>query len=495
MANASGPAMDGFIAGELEQPGAGIEYRVHEADGQVWLSFASHRDPEVHGKRQLRYYIGSGKRGRTYLFSVDGFWFESPVNWYGQKKAWDMTPAYQDAREAPLNLPLAASCLACHTSGMSAPAAGTENRYGYPLIQHVGITCKSCHGDGKAHVAGGSILNPAKLQGPRRDSICMQCHLEGNAAIERPGKHLYDFKPGDNLADYVRYFVKAPAPGESLRAASQFEALAQSACKKKSGESMSCTSCHDPHSAPKPEERAAFYREKCLTCHGEKFASRHHAQQLDCVGCHMPGIVSADVAHTQATDHRILRRPDEAVRTFVLEPAQGRDLVEFPSRKVAPPLRDLTLAWESMEGKGMPGASREVEELLPRAVAKNPEDPDLLFAYGYQEQKKGATARARDLYERALRANPDQPDVETNFAVLKATTGDFEGAINLWKRAFERKPWQNSIGVDLALAQCQAGHYPEARDVILRVLQFNPDSGEAKGLLRRLNADRPNGCR
>jgi predicted CXXCH cytochrome family protein len=494
MANASGPAMDGLITGELEQRSAGIDYRVHESDGKVLLSFASRRDPEVRGKRQLRYYIGSGKRGRTYLFSVDGFWFESPVNWYGQKKAWDMTPAYQDAREAPLNLPLAASCLACHTSGMSAPAAGTENRYGNPLFQHVGITCKSCHGDGKAHVAGGKILNPAKLDPERRDSICMRCHLEGNAAIEQPGKHLYDFRPGDDLAQYVRYFVKASVPGENLRAASQFEALAQSACRKKSGESMSCTSCHDPHASPKPEERAAFYREKCLACHGEKFASRHHGEHPDCIGCHMPPVASSDVAHTQATDHRILRRPENASGFESLHPVVK--LVEFPPRlKSRSNLRDLALAWESMEKKGTPGAAREVEELLPKALAQNPEDPDLLAAYGYEEQKKGASARARDLYERALRSNPDAADVETNFAVLKASTGDTDGAIALWRRAFERKPWQDSIGVDLALTLCEGSHYEEARDVILRVLEFSPDSGAGKELLRRVNADRPNGCR
>ena len=43
----------------------------------MWLSFDRERPP-LHGKRELRYYIGSGRRGRTYLFSEDGFLFESP---------------------------------------------------------------------------------------------------------------------------------------------------------------------------------------------------------------------------------------------------------------------------------------------------------------------------------------------------------------------------------------------------------------------------------
>jgi len=495
MGNASGPAFDGLITGETSQRNAAIAYRIHASDGQVWLSFSSARDPEVRGKRLLRYYIGSGKRGRTYLFSIDGFWFESPVNWYGQKQAWDMTPAYQDAREAPLNLPLAPSCLACHTSGMAIPQPGTENRYNPPLFQHTGVACSRCHGDGRAHLKTGPILNPAKLDAVKRDAVCMQCHLEGNAAIEQPGKHLYDFKPGDDLADYVRYFVESSAPGVPIRAASQFEALAQSICRKRSGDRLSCISCHDPHSSPKPDDRAAFYREKCLACHGAKFASHHHEQHPDCIGCHMPPVASADVAHTQATDHRILRRPESTGLAF--EGVQSTvQLVEFPSRPGArPPLRDLALAWESLEKKGTPGAAREAEELLPKALAQNPDDPDLLTAFGYEEQRKGATARARDLYEHALRNNPDQVDAETNLAVLKANTGDAEGAIALWKQAFERKPWQDSIGVDLALTLCESGHYEEARDVILRLLEFSPDSSGGKELLRRVNADRPNGCR
>jgi tetratricopeptide (TPR) repeat protein len=321
----------------------------------------------------------------------------------------------------------------------------------------------------------------------------MQCHLEGNAAIEQPGKHLYDFKPGDDLANYVRYFVKTSAPGETLRAASQFEALAQSVCKKKARDSMSCMSCHDPHYTPKPEERAAFYREKCLACHGAKFASHHHEQHPDCIGCHMPPVASADVAHTQATDHRIPRRPESAAPAFEsMQPAVK--LSEFPAH-ARPPLRDLALAWESLQKKGTPGAAHEAEELLPKALAQNPDDPDLLSALGYEEQKKGANARARDLYERALRSNPDQVDAATNFAVLKANTGDTEGAIALWKKAFERKPWQDSIGVDLALTLCESGHYDEARDVVLRLLEFSPDSSGGKELLRRVSADRPNGCR
>ncbi len=89
----------------------------------------------MRGKRELLYYIGSGRRGLSYLFARNGFLFESPINWYGNAQRWDMAPAYQNAREIPLNLPAVTSCLRCHVSGMRAPVRGTENFYPSPVFR------------------------------------------------------------------------------------------------------------------------------------------------------------------------------------------------------------------------------------------------------------------------------------------------------------------------------------------------------------------------
>ena len=43
--------------------------------------------------------------------------------------------------------------------------------------------------------------------------------------------------------------------------------LRQSACYQRS-ERMTCLTCHDPHAREKPKDPAAFYRQKCLSCHG-----------------------------------------------------------------------------------------------------------------------------------------------------------------------------------------------------------------------------------
>ncbi len=497
MAHASGPASENLIAGGLRSKQSGVDYRIYTQNAKVWLSFERPGDPLVRGKRELLYYIGQGRRGRTYLFSVDGFVFESPVNWYTDRHLWDMAPGYANATEAPMNLPALSSCLDCHVSGIRPPIEGTENRYKMPLFAQSGVSCERCHGPGAAHAAGGAIVNPAKLAPDRRDAICMQCHLEGNAAIERPGKHLYEFRPGDDLSDYVRYYVTVNQSPAGLGANSQFEALAQSACKKKSGDAMSCISCHNPHGSPSPEERTAFYRGKCLACHGAAFGAKHHANQPDCTKCHMPADPSIDIAHTEVTDHRIPRRPT-TIPPPEIAPANSLSsvprLVPFPASAAADhDLRDKALAWETLAASGNEAAAKPAEQLLRQALAESPNDPALLSALGYIEQKRGHTNDSRELYQRALARDPNLIDAATNLGVLEAKSGHMNDAIALWQSAFQRAPGRSSIGMNLARAFCSAGQTDKARDTTLRVLEFNPDLDAAKHLLHDLNQS-PSKC-
>ncbi len=494
MAHASGPASENLIAGDFLHKKSGVNYRIYTQDGKVWLSFDRPGDPSVRGKRELLYYIGQGRRGRTYLFSVDGFVFESPVNWYAGKHMWDMAPAYGDVREAPMNLPALTSCLDCHVSGIQPPIQGTENRYKMPVFAYSGVACERCHGPGAAHVNGGAIVNPVKLSADRSDAICMQCHLEGNAAIERPGRHLYEFRPGDDLSDYVRYYVGANDGQPGLRAASQFEALAQSMCKRKSGAAMSCMSCHDPHRSVPAEERVSFYRQKCLACHANLNA-KHHANQPDCTSCHMPANLSSDVAHTAVTDHRIQRRPNTGT---VLENAIARSsstlprLVPFPdSPQAEHDARDLALAWASMAENGDAAGLKQAEQLLRKAVEESPKDAALLSSLGYVKQRRGAINDARELYQRALAQDPNLLDAATNLGVIEANIGHLGEAVKLWEGAFERAPGRSSVGMNIARAFCSAGRPERARDVTMRVLQFNPDLDSAKKLLNRLNGTPP----
>jgi hypothetical protein len=146
MARASGPAADGLIAGKFDDGISDVHYRVYREDGKVWMSYERKGKDPLQGQRELRYYIGSGVKGRTYIFSIDKFFFEAPINWYSQEHRWNMTPAYVGVKEVPLNLPLFPSCLVCHTSALQPPITGTENEFSGEPFLHNGITCERCHG-------------------------------------------------------------------------------------------------------------------------------------------------------------------------------------------------------------------------------------------------------------------------------------------------------------------------------------------------------------
>ena len=515
MARGSGPATQGFIPGEFMHAASGVRYRVYLENGEAWMSFDRDGEPALHGKRKLEYFIGSGHRGKTFTFSDEGFSFELPINFYstpgsGSGGVWDMQPKSQGATEMPLTAPAAPSCLHCHTSDAQVPEAGTENKYGAPLFAHGGITCERCHGGDVAHgvkarkaAKGGArdskavgqaqagIVNPAKLTPSRRDAVCMQCHLEGNASIQQPGRHLYEFRPGDDLSEFVRYYVYSGDGKDNVRAVSQFEALLQSKCKQATGDTMTCTTCHDPHFSPSAAERVAYFRGKCLACHGEAFAAKHHVEQQNCAACHMQRLLTKDVGHTQASDHRILRVPAQGG-----EPADdgsngataGTKLMRFPPVKEEDSLRGLALAWTSLAGTGWRYAIEQSEKFLPEALAQIPDDPDLLAAVGYSEQLRGLTAQAREHYEHALRVNPLSLDAASNLGLIEADAGNIERAAALWKPAFERAPGRSSLGINLARALCLRGHGEESKKAIERVLEFNPDLGTARGMLKQLES-------
>lgn len=491
MAHASGLAMENLIPADFTH--SEVHYRIYAENGRAWLSFDRDGSDPVHGKRELLYYIGSGRRGLTYLFADDGYVFESPINWYGDRKAWDMTPAYQNAAEIPLNLPALTSCLHCHVTGMRPPIDGTENRYEMPLLVHSGVSCERCHGPGAAHVNGGAIVNPAKLSPERRDAICMQCHMEGRVSIERAGKHIYQYTPGDLLSDYIRYYVSAAASA-TLGAVSQVEALAESTCKKMSGDKMSCVSCHDPHYSPPPEDRVAYFRGKCLACHGAAFGTKHHPEQADCTTCHMPATLSKDVAHTEVTDHRIPRVP--SISPELLQDTNASPdlhLMPFPdSRGAEDDLRNLALAWESLANSGVGGARSKAQELLAQSAQKFPNDAETLSALGYEEQLQGDISGAQKHYKQALAIDPNLIDAATNLGVIDAQSGDFSAATDRLQGAFDRAPGRSSIGLNLAKVFCLSEKRDEARSTIARVLEFNPDMATAEEFLASLSQPNAN---
>jgi hypothetical protein len=488
MARTSGPALPNLIEGSFTHAPSGVEYRIFKEGDHALLSYERPHDPHLSGTQRLRYSVGSNTRGRTFLFDIDGFLYQAPLNYYAEAKLWDMSPGYEKLQEMELNHAVTPSCLFCHASGVQPSGRGTLNRFAGEVFLQDGVGCERCHGPGGDHVKGkGRVVNPAHLTGELRDGICMQCHLEGQAEILKQGKRREDYRPGERLSDYVSVFVVEEAATGRLGAVSHVESLAQSVCKGKSGDALSCITCHDPHLTPTAAERAGYYRAKCLGCH-VPMAEGHHPEQMDCTACHMPRRQSADVGHTVVTDHRI---PRTARNDRPLAWAPGRRLVPFGNARSD--ARDLGLAYAEVAERGDEFASQEALRLLELVRPRYPADPALLTRLGYLYQTRGDLDRAASSYEQALSADPDRAVAAANLGAIYATRGMLTKALSLWKSAFENNPQLSDLGLNLSQGLCAMGDAGGAKEVLQRVIRHNPDLGAARRRLADLTSGQ--GCR
>ena len=486
MANASGLASDRIFTGGFHHAPSGVDYRVTNQDGSLWLNYSRAGDPGLQGSQKLDYFLGSGHLGITYLYSVNGYFLESPVAYYADSKAYDMKPGLGAFPTMPSALPMTRGCMRCHMSGVQREDPGTRNHFKALPFLHGGVTCESCHGDTTQHVARSGkapVINPLKLDPERRDSVCISCHLEGDTRIEHAGRNVDDYKPGERIADYLSYFVYANDSMMS-RGVSEVEEFGLSKCKRVSGDRMSCMNCHDPHYSPPPEEQAAFYRKKCLACHtAPKYATTHFNMNPDCTSCHMPKGKVEKVPHIAWTDHRIRQTPG---REETPDSSSARELVPFFQETANP--RDLALAYYDLVLGGNNAEKDRAWTLLSSARNSFPNDLPVLNALGYLAQLKGNNSQAMDLYGEVLKVDPIDLTATNNLAILLARSGKLKDAETLWKKTFDLNEDVDEVGINLSLVECMLGDKDAARQVLLRVLLYSPDQPIARRKLQAIQS-------
>jgi Cytochrome c554 and c-prime len=491
MANASGLAAERPKTGVFEHKLSGVKYSLSPQGSQLMLTYQDHNNPEVAASRKLEYFLGSGHLGLTYLYSLNGYLFESPVAYYSASQSLDMKPGLESMSQAPPALPVQAECLRCHMSAVQHSDSGTINRYsGLPFL-HAGITCESCHGDTRQHlVTGGKagVVNPSKLSATQRDSVCISCHLEGDISVERAGHSALDFKAGDPISDYLAYFVDS-GQGATKRGVSEVEQLSLSMCKRSSGDAMSCMSCHDPHYTPGLQERASFYRKKCLACHtGARFATAHHAENPDCTSCHMKRTGADNIPHVAWTDHRILKYPEALTATpndAIASPAMAGDTL-VPVFSPGTTRRDVALAYYNGLLQGNFALQQKAYESLENIKPELSADKDALAALGILSGERGDLKQAQELFQEVLKLDSRNLIAISNLGTLLAKSGDLQGAISLWRPAFERNEDVVGLAKNLAQVECIAGDTAAARATLEKTLQYSPGLRDVRQMLKRL---------
>lgn len=498
---------ENFAADKFLHSKSGVAYSVIRKDGATTLAFerpASEKSPEaIKGDRPLEYFIGSGNHGRGYAYSLNGYLYQLPIGYYSQAQKWEMSPGYEQGELMKLTRPIQQGCLECHASSLR-PIAGTENRYEPKPFLENGISCERCHGPGGRHaslmksgaaeVKTSAIVNPSKLDPLRRDSVCAQCHLSGDARIERAGRSLLSFRPGDQLSDHVISFLRPASSAEKLSATGHVETLERSRCKQMSRERLSCTSCHNPHSKPEANVAVAYFNQKCASCHQTAACKADRSLREksgdSCIGCHMPKRPTADIGHNVFTDHSIPRNGLSETNKSAGEPSNvdSQSLIPFWGANVSP--RDLGMAYLSVATKFKGEYYGRAAELLKRAEPALEQDAAALTFLGKIYEREKDQARAARCYEKAIKADPTKVEAGVDLGAIYARSGRLPEAIKLWEDVLTRNPGYEIARLNLAFAHLENGNFDVARQTLLKALEYDPDLPIARKILQDLKSMR-----
>jgi hypothetical protein len=458
-------------------------------------------------ERDVAYVVGSGTRGRAYLVEHEGRLVQSPINWFSQKHCWDLAPNETSGPQSDYFAPISAQCVFCHAN-YADPIDTTVNGFRAPVFARgCAIGCERCHGPGELHVGrqakpvnsvspDETIVNPRRLESPLRESVCQQCHLQGEVRVERRGRRTFDFRPGLPLERFWSVFVRA---GENVdqQFVGQVEQMYDSVCFRASSAALGCISCHDPHRLPEPAERVAYYRQRCLGCHMQKGCPLPTAQRQakngdDCIACHMPRINPSDVAHTAMTDHRIPRRPGRPARpTSPARPAlvAGLALASFFGLPTEPPerelLRDLGVALVEAPAprqdlRHLRTAALSLLEASPEAA---PLDPRARLARSQALWTLGWRAQALAGLEALLQEAPEHEAALRDAAQLAEAVGRPQAALDYWRRVLAVNPRSAEYHANLAKLHAGLRHWPETVVECRTALGLNPTLLQARMLL------------
>jgi hypothetical protein len=324
------------------------------------------------------------------------------------------------------------------------------------------------------------IVNPAKLSGVQRDSVCAQCHLTGAARIARAAtKGRSSYAPGDDLSRTVAVFVWNEAKDAGFMVTSHFETLNWSRCKQASGDRLWCGTCHQPHGEP------VDVRRQCITCHAAAkscaldAATRLARNNDQCQACHMPKSQVRDAEHAVYTDHSLPRRP--SVSNASVASRTGKELVPF-WRRTPEDERDLALAYATAALTDASVRGRAFE-LLKAAETKDPADlaiaAQLAQFYDRMRQPQHAIA----LYERVLAGDPANVAAVANLGTLYAQSNRLAEAVSLWQRALKANPAQTQVRMNLAVAQIRLGDREAGIASLEVALAFDPDNAMLRQLI------------
>jgi predicted CXXCH cytochrome family protein len=490
----------------------GFRFLIKRQDGKT-LHVASRLDAKGKAGYQsegpISFVVGAGIRGRSYLIDRQGYLFQSPISWYAERQVWDLSP-HLGGSLTQLYRPVHPLCLYCHADRVDY-VEGSGNHYRGSFFTGQGIGCERCHGPGQLHaerhkqdmpvpVADEGIVNPGRLSPELREAVCQQCHLQGLVRIVRRGRQLSEYRPGLPLGDFWSIFVKPAVWDQQKKFSSEVDQMYASRCFRESRGRLGCISCHDPHETPTKEQKAKYFRDRCLSCHQENACSfpaqerYKHSPGDSCIECHMRSRPSS-LPHMASADHRIPRQPEAADQDQSVTSSQWLTelqrspesaLVLFPQSQSPDEFnqrseltRDFGLALIDLASLKVPNSVRRrlAEHALP-LLSSNleswPDDVPARQGQGYAFWLLDRKAEALVAFEKALGAAPKREEVLVYAASVAVQSGQTDSAIKLWRRALDVNPWSPRSHQELAKLLAHDHQWKEALSQIEKSLDLDP---------------------
>ena len=451
----------------------------------------------------ISFVVGSGSRGRSYLTQDKERLYQSPITWYVQDQTWDLSPGYVPTGHQRFERLVSESCLSCHVGKINFLDDHTSRYDPAQPFQEPSIGCERCHGPGGQHVDAHRqgkasddqyIVNPEKLAPRERNSVCYQCHLSGKHRVLRYGKRARDFQPGQLLRDTWTVFVNGTGVDkqQQARLTSNVEQMHASRCFQESNGKMSCISCHDAHYHPKPQERASFYRARCLQCHQEQGCSLPAVEQAaapalnSCTFCHMQKLTTSDIPHSAQADHRILRFPAiDASKPGNSTPAMNDN--ERVTWKLFDGAIDTLPAWDADRATAIgrfhealknedTQAIQQARDMLIKVVKQVPKDYEARLELARTLYRLKQYEEVLKHVKIVLEAKPNYEEALTLAGFAAQFTNQFQDGIEYFSRKLALNPQDSNLYIILAEMVGQQQDLHTAIKILNRGLEVDPSS-------------------
>lgn len=463
---------------------------------------------------EIGWIIGTGENGFGALLRRDDYLFQAPLSYYTRAARWDLSPGYQNLDDG-FNRVIQPGCIYCH-SGRPQPIGGHDGSYRDPAFTQSSVGCENCHGPGAAHIEAmrkgkiakngpdPTIVNPEHLSGQLANDICMSCHQVGDARVLQSGKTYQDFRPGEPLERTFSIFQIPPTrdnPPDDDHL-DHYYSMSLSRCflatrSLPTEKQLRCISCHDPHVEPTGDEIPAHFNSACLACHTETSCTAPQAARQattprdNCISCHMPQRSIRVISHSNATNHRIVRTPDEPFpdQTFNQTTAAMPDLIEMNpagergSGATVPPALTRLQAEALLKAEGKAQFVQPWLKTLGELETSNPENAIVQASLGHRDLDDHRYAEAISHLEHSLRLDPQQPLVYVDLCAAQEQSGMHAEAIASARKAVDLEPFNSGIRKTLIYQLIQDKRYEQAETEMEKYLQIFPEDDQMRQML------------